>query len=85
MHPDQATEPIVDAAIELGKPFAVVPCCVFPELFPERRTKDGDSVRTYVQFLDYLGRQTPRHKAGVSPVQGQEQGGVQAVTGGFYY
>ena len=38
MHPDQATEPVVDAAIALGKPFAVVPCCVFPELFPDRRT-----------------------------------------------
>ena len=30
MHPDQATEPIVDAALAMGKPFAVVPCCVFP-------------------------------------------------------
>jgi|EP01047_Picozoa_sp_COSAG01_P046661 hypothetical protein len=29
MHPDQATEPIVAAALALGKPFAVVPCwCV---------------------------------------------------------
>ncbi|KAK3250706.1 hypothetical protein CYMTET_39925 [Cymbomonas tetramitiformis] len=41
MHPDQATEAIVDCARELGKrwrqPFAVVPCCVFPRLFPLRR------------------------------------------------
>jgi hypothetical protein len=37
MHPDQATEPIVDAAAAFGVPFAVVPCCVFPTLFAARR------------------------------------------------
>ena len=30
MHPDEATEPIVDKAISERKPFAVVPCCVMP-------------------------------------------------------
>jgi hypothetical protein len=35
-----ATGHIVDAAVALGKPFAVVPCCVFANLFPERRTPD---------------------------------------------
>ena len=28
MHPDQATESLVDFALRHGKPFAVVPCCV---------------------------------------------------------
>src|SRR5688500_3796078 len=37
LHPDQATELIVDFALKHGKPFAVVPCCVFPALFPHRR------------------------------------------------
>ena len=37
LHPDQATDGIVDAAVRFGKPFAVVPCCVFPSLFPQRR------------------------------------------------
>ena len=37
MHSDQATEQIVDIALELKIPFAVVPCCVFPKLFPDRR------------------------------------------------
>jgi hypothetical protein len=32
MHPDEATEDIVDAAVAMRKPFAVVPCCVFPKL-----------------------------------------------------
>ena len=37
MHSDQATESIVDFALSVGKPFAVVPCCVFPKLFADRR------------------------------------------------
>ena len=28
MHPDQATEALVDFALRHGKPFAIVPCCV---------------------------------------------------------
>ncbi len=36
LHPDQATDAILDAALALGKPFAVVPCCVFARLFPHR-------------------------------------------------
>ena len=49
MHPDQATEPIVDNALQLYKPFAVVPCCVFPKLFPAR-----SHVKTHEQFCSYL-------------------------------
>lgn len=45
MHPDQATDAVVDAALALGCPFAVVPCCVFPALFAQtRRTPDGRRV-----------------------------------------
>ena len=36
LHPDEATEAIVDAALRTGAAFAVVPCCVFPGLFPHR-------------------------------------------------
>jgi hypothetical protein len=36
MHPDQATEAIADFALRRDVPFAVVPCCVFPRLFPRR-------------------------------------------------
>lgn len=44
MHPDEATDNIVDYAIRERIPFAVVPCCVFPHLFPGRRfTPDGDT------------------------------------------
>lgn len=54
MHPDQATEAIVDTALRLGKPFAILPCCVMPKLFPNRRHDDGERVRTYSEFCRYL-------------------------------
>lgn len=36
MHADGATEAIVDIALYYRKPFVVVPCCVFPNLFQHR-------------------------------------------------
>ena len=37
LHPDQATEAIVQVALRYQKPWAVVPCCVFPKTFVDRR------------------------------------------------
>ena len=56
LHPDQATEPIVDQALQASKSFAVMPCCVFPTLAPHRRhPKDKNRpVRSLADFLDYL-------------------------------
>ena len=59
MHPDECTEAIVDAAIAAGRPFAVVPCCVFTRLFPHRRLRDGRQVRTREQFCEYLRQKDP--------------------------
>ncbi|KAF9170028.1 hypothetical protein BGX21_003651 [Mortierella sp. AD011] len=42
LHPDQATEPIVRTALKLGKPFAVIPCCVFGRDNPHRRLPKKD-------------------------------------------
>ncbi|CAH0515927.1 unnamed protein product [Peronospora belbahrii] len=44
MHPDEATECIIDVAMKFNKPFAVVPCCVFGHKFPGRRFADGSKV-----------------------------------------
>jgi hypothetical protein len=69
LHPDQATEAIVDCALRANKPFAVVPCCVFPLLFPERQLS-GQPVRSYEQFLDYLQAKHPairRHELENTP------------------
>lgn len=53
MHPDEATEPIVDFALQFKKPFAVVPCCVFPTAFPDRKLL-GQHVVTHAQFVEFL-------------------------------
>jgi hypothetical protein len=39
MHADGATEALVDYALAHDKPFAVVPCCVFPGAAPHRRVR----------------------------------------------
>mmetsp|Transcript_18367 Transcript_18367/g.33659 ORF Transcript_18367/g.33659 Transcript_18367/m.33659 type:complete len:358 (+) Transcript_18367:58-1131(+) len=56
LHPDQATEPIVTLALRLNVPFAIVPCCVMPSLFPNRlqRRYNNDPVRSYSAFCQYL-------------------------------
>ena len=64
----QATELIVDAALKYGRPFAVVPCCVFPRLFSHR-----PQVRTTAAFCDYLLRKGCGLEVGFLPVQGRNK------------
>lgn len=71
MHPDQATEPIVDYCLSVGKPFAVLPCCVFPTQFPDRRLPDGSPVVAYSQFVDYLQAKHPGISRGFLPFRGR--------------
>ncbi|KAL3771294.1 hypothetical protein ACHAW5_004503 [Stephanodiscus triporus] len=56
LHPDQATEAIIMLALRLNVPFAIVPCCVMPSLFPNRvqRRYNNDPVRSYSAFCRYL-------------------------------
>ncbi|CAB9501136.1 expressed unknown protein [Seminavis robusta] len=53
MHPDQATEPIIWFSQHLKVPFALLPCCVMPSLFPHR-VYQGKHVRSYRLFCLYL-------------------------------
>lgn len=71
LHPDQATEAIVDCALRWGKPFAVVPCCVYPKLFPERRTETGQGVTTYRGFNRYLKAKDGRICSARLPIEGR--------------
>mmetsp|Transcript_22980 Transcript_22980/g.63746 ORF Transcript_22980/g.63746 Transcript_22980/m.63746 type:complete len:398 (+) Transcript_22980:90-1283(+) len=81
LHADGATEAIVDAALEYDKPFVVVPCCVFPNFFPNRRIlvdDPGDGsppktirVRTHEQFCTYLLRKDPRFVMEELPFEGR--------------
>ena len=59
MHPDGATEAIVDFALATGKHFACVPCCVYSGLFPQRVDRRGRRITKYDAFVDYLVAKAP--------------------------
>lgn len=73
LHPDQPTEDIVDLALLNNKPFAVIPCCVYPCLFPMRALKSGKSVKTYEDFMQYLIEKDDRLKEVTLGFQGKNR------------
>ncbi|KAG7389942.1 hypothetical protein PHYPSEUDO_009200 [Phytophthora pseudosyringae] len=73
MHPDEATEAIVDAALTLGKPFAIVPCCVMSRVFPNRQCPDGTPVDTYETLVRYLLEKHPSIQRAFLPFAGRNQ------------
>eukprot|EP01130_Rhizamoeba_saxonica_P000231 TRINITY_DN10219_c0_g1_i1.p2 TRINITY_DN10219_c0_g1~~TRINITY_DN10219_c0_g1_i1.p2 ORF type:complete len:132 (-),score=17.29 TRINITY_DN10219_c0_g1_i1:14-409(-) len=70
LHPDEATEEIVDYGLNNNISFAVVPCCVFPDLFSDRYVNDTP-VRTYPQFLEYLKQKDSSIKVDHLPIKGR--------------
>jgi hypothetical protein len=70
LHPDEATEAIVDAALGLGCSFAVVPCCVFTSLRP-RLLKSGQPATSYEDFLIYLEEKDQSIRRAVLPFSGK--------------
>lgn len=75
LHADGATEAIVNAALKYNKPFVVVPCCVFPNLFQQRRVVDDSGnlvpVRSHEQFCHYLQCKDPRFQRTILPFEGR--------------
>jgi hypothetical protein len=72
LHPDAATEPIVQTALRLNKPFAVSPCCVVSKLFPSRRRKaSGEMVRTTWDLCRYILDLSPTKQDGGSGGRGE--------------
>ena len=71
-HPDQATGAIVDAAVAMNKPFAILPCCVFAELFNTREI-DGRAVRTYEDLIDWLALKSPGIRVAHLPFEGRNK------------
>jgi len=61
LHLDQASEPLARRAVELGKPFALVPCCVMP--------LDGLG-RSYADWVTYLAALAPGSRIAHLPMQG---------------
>jgi hypothetical protein len=77
LHADGATEAIVDVALKFHKPFVVVPCCVFPNLFSSRfvpsSIEDGQvvPVRSHEQFCKYLALKDSRFRTEELPFEGR--------------
>jgi hypothetical protein len=53
LHPDQATNGVLDFAMEANKPFVIVPCCVFPTMF-QRHLSNGEQVLTTQQLVEWI-------------------------------
>jgi len=71
LHPDQATDAIVDIGLALQIPWAVVPCCVFPNLFTRRKLADGRTVRNYDDLCDYIRQKDPNIHESILPCRGR--------------
>lgn len=52
--PRLCTGDIINFALESNKAFAVVPCCVFPNCFPDRTLTSGRHVRTYEDLIQWI-------------------------------
>lgn len=57
----QAAGAIVEYALRAGKPFAVVPCCVYSCDFPNRHLPDGRLVKQYEDLIEWLVALDPVH------------------------
>ncbi len=53
MHPDEATDAILELAMRYNKPWVICPCCVFPKTF-DRRLSNGRHVRKYDELCEYI-------------------------------
>eukprot|EP01064_Diplonema_japonicum_P007975 TRINITY_DN15555_c0_g2_i1.p1 TRINITY_DN15555_c0_g2~~TRINITY_DN15555_c0_g2_i1.p1 ORF type:complete len:465 (+),score=122.88 TRINITY_DN15555_c0_g2_i1:63-1457(+) len=74
MHPDQATDIIVDSALAHSKPFVIAPCCIFAHMFPSRRDPGGEPVRTYNQYVEWLIAKDPKNiKTAYLPFEGRNK------------
>lgn len=71
LHPDEATDAIVDIAVRRRIPFVVVPCCVFSRFFSYRR-KVGTNlpVTTHQDLLDYLATKDESIQRATLPFEG---------------
>jgi hypothetical protein len=74
LHPDQATDPIMDIGFALNLPWVIVPCCVFPNLFTQRQLQpSGRVVRTYDDLCEYILQRDPGVKEATLPFRGRNR------------
>ncbi|KAL7555001.1 hypothetical protein ACHAWF_018607 [Thalassiosira exigua] len=70
-HPDQAAGDIVEFAMAMRIPWAVVPCCVYSDSFPQRKLRDGTNVTSYDQLIKWLCEKDPRARCARLDVEGK--------------
>ena len=73
LHPDEATEPLLDTALANCINFAVIPCCVFSQLFPHRRLRNNEQPVSYEAFCDYLCEKSPHIESEKLPFLGKNR------------
>ena len=73
LHPDEATEPLVDTSLEKSLDFCVIPCCVFSADNPHRRLKDGSIPTSYTAFCHYLMEKNSQVKDSPLPFCGRNK------------
>jgi len=73
LHPDEATEPLVDTALDLLISFCVIPCCVFSQDFPNRRLKNGNIPSSYEEFCEFLTQKSSGIENELLPFIGKNQ------------
>jgi len=77
MHPDSATDFIIKVAARLGKPWAIVPCCVFPTANPHRKLLNPPEIggeRPVVGYEDYI--EWLKIESGLKDIVDNNVGGV---------
>ena len=80
LHPDQCTDDIVKFVSMFRKPFAIVPCCVFPNTF-KRTLWDGTPVRTHDHLVRWVAEQTGGTIAEIDARDGDGRDKVSVDTG----
>ena len=73
LHPDEATEPLVDYSVQFSLDFAVIPCCVFSKDFPERRLRTGEEPTSYPQFCQFLSEKCEGVRSQLLPFMGRNK------------
>jgi hypothetical protein len=71
LHPDEATDAIVDTAVSQRKPFLIVPCCVFFRFFVNRRKPNQGPVSTHEDLVEYLMAKDPSIQKTTLPFEGK--------------
>ena len=73
LHPDEATNAIIEVSLAANLPFALVPCCVFSSSYL-RQLSDGSRVQDSTELLVWLLEQSSDCRCAQLPFHGMNKG-----------